>query len=182
MEEAIAVGSNTGYHEITSDAFFAECPLSQKFDVVYLDGLHTFEQTLRDLMNTLSHVKHESVIIIDDIFPSTLAGSLPDLNEFKKVRNFAGQKGWAWMGDVYKLVLFVDSYMQSWSFRCDENYHGQLIMWQAPRARVRERLVANIGLSGYDRAILERESYRFMPHEQIIVEIRESRCPTTARD
>src|ERR1022692_2180630 len=37
------------YHEVTSDIYFGELASSdEQFDVIFLDGLHTLEQTLRD--------------------------------------------------------------------------------------------------------------------------------------
>ena len=42
-----------------------------QFDVIYLDGLHTVEQTLRDLLNALPHLQPQGVIVIDDVRPPT---------------------------------------------------------------------------------------------------------------
>lgn len=176
VDEAKAANGNASYHQLTSDAFFATCPIGQQFDVVYIDGLHTFEQTLRDLMNTLSHITAGSIIVIDDIFPSSFAASLPGRAEFEAVLLHTKEESRAWMGDVYKLVLFIDTFMQSWSFRCVADNHGQLVMWQAPRERVSERMVSDIGLAGYERAIVERESFSFAPFAEIIAEIRRSRA------
>lgn len=162
------------YFNLPSDAFFAQCPIGEKFDVIYIDGLHTFEQTLRDLMNALSHLADRSVIIIDDIFPNSLAAAQRARADFVAVREHLGLENKAWMGDVYKLVLFIDSFLQSWTFRCVSDNHGQLVMWQAPRETVDERFVSDIGLAGYERAIIERASFRFAPLEAIIGELREA--------
>ncbi|HET6197695.1 MAG TPA: hypothetical protein VFE12_18170, partial [Acetobacteraceae bacterium] len=41
-----------GLYQISSDEFFGRLPAGKgRFDVIYLDGLHTFEQTLRDFLN-----------------------------------------------------------------------------------------------------------------------------------
>src|SRR5919108_2165198 len=44
-----AMDARTVLKPMTSDAFFAELSIHHTFDVIYLDGLHTVEQTYRDL-------------------------------------------------------------------------------------------------------------------------------------
>ena len=53
----------------TSDAFFAQLEPDERFDLVFLDGLHTVEQTYRDLINSLRHLQPHGVIVIDDVVP-----------------------------------------------------------------------------------------------------------------
>ena len=159
------------FHAMTSDQYFAGLDLSIKYDVVYIDGLHTFEQTLRDLMNSISHVHNDSIIIIDDIFPNSLAAALPDPNEYRAVKEYLRLPSKAWMGDVYKVVMFIDSMMQTWDFACVDDNLGQLVMWQSPRKKVDERMISSIGLAGYERAIMERASFKFAPFDEIITRI-----------
>ena len=159
------------YCETTSDQFFSECKIEEKFDVIYLDGLDTFEQTLRVLMNSLSHIKDNSIIIVDDIFPSSLAAAMPSYREFKIVYRHMKPDQGGWMGDVYKLVMFVEAFMPAWEYSCTEEGHGQLVMWHAPRATTRERLITEIGTAGFDRAIIERAAFKFAPFEQILAEM-----------
>jgi hypothetical protein len=42
------------FFRLTSDEFFAGLSAEKGFDVVFLDGLHTFEQTYTDLVNALA--------------------------------------------------------------------------------------------------------------------------------
>jgi hypothetical protein len=53
----------------TSDEFFATLRPSKRYDVAFIDGLHTFEQTYRDVINTFAHLR-SGVILIDDTVPS----------------------------------------------------------------------------------------------------------------
>lgn len=173
---AAARDNDCVYHQVPSDEYFGSLANGERFDVIYIDGLHTFEQTLRDLINALALIRTKGVIIIDDIFPTSLAAALPDFREFKVARKLTGTKAKHWMGDVYKLAFFIESFFQSWSFGCITDNHGQLIMWQKPRAAVKQRKVEQIGLAGYDRALIERKSFGFAPYQQIISEIRQSRA------
>ena len=43
----------THFFKISSDEFFAHHPPPAPFDIIFIDGLHTFEQALRDLLNSL---------------------------------------------------------------------------------------------------------------------------------
>ena len=52
----------------TSDEFFLRNP--KKFNLIYIDGLHTFKQVTRDLINSIKAVddNSKSLILIDDIY------------------------------------------------------------------------------------------------------------------
>jgi predicted O-methyltransferase YrrM len=71
------VGDKVIYHKTISDIYFGELASSdEKFDVIVLDGLHTFEQTLRDLLNSEAYLKPNGVVIIDDVMPNSYQASL----------------------------------------------------------------------------------------------------------
>jgi Methyltransferase domain len=122
------------YHQVPSDVYFGEIAnVHDKFDVIYLDGLHTAEQTLRDLMNSLCLVKSKGVIVVDDVYPDSYAASLPDVGLSNLLKRHSGQTDHSWMGDVFKLVFFVHSFCQQHSFATVSDNHGQLVMWPEPR-------------------------------------------------
>ena len=77
---------------LLSDEFFEELPETfDAPDLAFIDGMHLFEYVLRDFINVEKNVNHHSVIIIDDIFPSTEAQASRE------------RKTKAWMGDVWKI-------------------------------------------------------------------------------
>src|SRR6187200_105310 len=51
----------THFFKISSDEFFAHHPPPAPFDIIFIDGLHTFEQALRDLLNSLLFAHERSV-------------------------------------------------------------------------------------------------------------------------
>jgi SAM-dependent methyltransferase len=57
-----------GTHRQTSDAFFAAWT-GGDFDVVFIDGLHTYAQVRRDLVNALGRLKPGGWIAIHDMLP-----------------------------------------------------------------------------------------------------------------
>jgi hypothetical protein len=63
---------SASYYEMTSDQFFAKTDKSQeRFDVIFIDGLHTFDQTLRDLLHASYALADGGIIVVDDVMPTT---------------------------------------------------------------------------------------------------------------
>ena len=48
----------------TSDAFFSEN--NQKFDLIFIDGLHHYEQVKRDMFNSLKFLNSKGIILLHD--------------------------------------------------------------------------------------------------------------------
>ena len=40
---------------MTSDEMFANMPADKKYDIIFIDGLHTEEQCCRDIVNSMKH-------------------------------------------------------------------------------------------------------------------------------
>lgn len=82
---------------LTSDDFFLTCNLSELMgqptvDLVFLDGLHLFEQTLRDFINVERFANSDTVVLVHDCLP---------VNALVAERN--RQSGF-WLGDVWKII------------------------------------------------------------------------------
>lgn len=112
-EIADAKGRSTHYFETTSDAFFeneAAFLDEHPVDVALIDGLHTYEQVVRDVEYTVRHLKDDGVIFLHDCNPPfELAGRRAESwDEF-----IAGQKGplviGLWNGDVWKAIVHLRS-------------------------------------------------------------------------
>jgi hypothetical protein len=57
-----------GTHRLTSDAFF-EANAGARFDVVFIDGLHVYDQVRRDLVNAMKVVRTGGWIALHDMLP-----------------------------------------------------------------------------------------------------------------
>src|SRR5260221_8752534 len=57
-----------GTHRQTSDEYFAGNP-DARFDVVFIDGLHIYDQVRRDLVNALGVVRKGGWIALHDMLP-----------------------------------------------------------------------------------------------------------------
>ncbi|MFM9913904.1 MAG: class I SAM-dependent methyltransferase [Methylophilaceae bacterium] len=84
----------------TSNDFFAahdlrEVMQADAIDLAFIDGLHTFDQTLTDFINVERYSDKDSLVIFHDIFPvSPITAS----RERKSV---------LWLGDTWKVILIL---------------------------------------------------------------------------
>lgn len=119
---------STKFYPVQSDEFFRTAKREQ-FDLIYLDGLHTFEQTLRDFMNSMSFAHDKTIWVIDDTLPNDNFSALPDQERCYRLRRMQNNEDWAWMGDVFKLVHFIRTAMKFYAFRTFTG-HGQTVVWK----------------------------------------------------
>jgi hypothetical protein len=85
--------------EATSDEYFARLDPAARFDVVFVDGEHSYEQVLRDVENSLRHLSAEGAVLLHDANPPTEAAALPDLGAVVKRGEML------WCGDVWKAIV-----------------------------------------------------------------------------
>lgn len=80
--------------EQTSDDFFAQYrpPVPSRLDLVLIDGLHLFEQAMRDFDNAERFTNPRTVVVFDDVLPRTA----------KEASREAPEKG-DWAGDVWRV-------------------------------------------------------------------------------
>lgn len=79
-------------YKMTSDEFF-EKHISQKYDFIFVDGLHIFDQCYRDIVNSLNHLNDNGTIMVHDSNPSSEITQRPE-----RVTDI-------WHGDVWKAVV-----------------------------------------------------------------------------
>lgn len=77
---------------VTSDEFF-KSHVKRKYDIVFIDGLHLFEQAYRDIINSLRYLNDNGTIVVHDCNPTS---------EITQRRVRASD---AWHGDVWKAIL-----------------------------------------------------------------------------
>jgi hypothetical protein len=161
------------YHEVPSDEYFGRvADPEDRFHVIYLDGLHTLEQTLRDFTNAQGYLVPGGAIVIDDVYPSSYVASMPNIDEHRVARREFNVTRGAWMGDVYRLVFFIETFFQQFSYRTVAENHGQLVVWRGRREAVPQRRVEEVGRLPYERVALDREAFAFTPFTEIIDEVR----------
>ena len=80
-----------GTQRMTSDDFFAQD--SRTWDLIFIDGLHTYEQVSRDFDNAFARLNPNGTVVIHDMLPLTPAQAGP-----RPVERY-------WLGDVWRLAF-----------------------------------------------------------------------------
>tara|TARA_B110000211_G_C13904128_1_gene475355 strand:+ start:182 stop:862 length:681 start_codon:yes stop_codon:yes gene_type:complete len=80
-----------GTLRVTSDFFFRDN--KKVFDVIFLDGLHTYEQTKKDVFNSLNILSSNGFILVHDCLPRRIS--------HQAIPRYRG----SWNGDVWKLIV-----------------------------------------------------------------------------
>ena len=106
------------FYEMTSDEFFVNhADANLKYDLIFLDGLHTFEQTFRDFCCSQAHCHDGTVWLIDDVHPNDIFSAHPKQKQAYRFRKRHGLEGQAWHGDVFKLVFAIHDFFPNLSYR-----------------------------------------------------------------
>jgi len=177
VKSASSLDNTASFYEVTSDVYFADHHQNDElFDVIFLDGLHTFDQTLRDLMNAVAFLKPGGAILIDDTVPASYAAALPDIDDFFRFRDAAQFVEHSWMGDVFRLVFFIRDYLPSYSYATILETHGQTVVWKQKRRLTRGLLpVREVACLEYAQAMIEDLSFKKTPFLDIVGQIMTSK-------
>jgi len=80
-----------GTKRMTSDEFFSKN--NEKFDCIYIDGLHIYEQVRLDILNSVNFLQTGGIIILHDCLPNKIWNQI--------VPQIYG----SWNGDVWKAIV-----------------------------------------------------------------------------
>ena len=77
--------------KITSDDFFKQN--KNKYDCVFIDGLHIYDQVKRDIVNSSKCLKENGFILVHDCLPRSLSAQAVPRHRYN------------WNGDVWKAIV-----------------------------------------------------------------------------
>lgn len=118
----------------TSDVFFDSLSASVSFDVVFIDGLHTAEQAMRDFLQSTAHSHERTVWVIDDTVPCDAHSALPTQAEAIDARRRAGGSGRMWHGDVFKVPLMIRHLLPEFCYvTVSTDGNPQTLVWRGQR-------------------------------------------------
>ena len=80
-----------GNLRMTSDQFFKEN--KEKFDLIFIDGLHVYEQVIKDIFNSVKALRENGIILVHDCLPRKLWYQTPT------------RMSDTWNGDVWKAIV-----------------------------------------------------------------------------
>lgn len=84
------------FFRATSDSFFGALAPDAAFDVIFVDGDHSFAQSRRDVANALEHLADDGAILMHDCNPPRPEAASPES---------ADAAGGPWCGDVWKTIV-----------------------------------------------------------------------------
>ena len=175
IEEARSLHLNNQYIVQTSDDFFsAHLDMMEKFDVIFIDGLHTFDQVLKDLLNSYAMLKDDGIIIIDDVIPRDFISSLPSIEMMYAMRQAENSGDTTWMGDVYKLVFFISGFLPALSFATVKENHGQTLCWKKAR-NPESLLIKDVTNLDFTDVALRKSIFNIQSHSDILRMIQSDR-------
>ena len=102
---------NNTYFEKTSDDFFrqeSQTLANARPHIVFVDGLHTYEQSLRDVLNSLAVIDEGGIVLMHDCNPITPAAAFRADSIDDAKRKLDDYKG-VWNGDVWKAIVHMRS-------------------------------------------------------------------------
>lgn len=101
-------------YPITSDAFFDLIKNNDdiKYDIIFIDGLHEYKQVLKDISNSLRHIREGGFILLHDCNPVSFEAQLPDRQTI------------AWNGDTWKAFVKYHLHMPGYEFCCVDTDFG----------------------------------------------------------
>ena len=92
----------------TSDNFFIKN--KDKFDIIFIDGLHHYEQVIKDVYNSLDTLNDNGHILIHDCLPRTIA--------HQAIPRYRG----SWNGDVWKSIVELRTKSNLEVFTCEIDF------------------------------------------------------------
>ncbi|HVZ98565.1 MAG TPA: class I SAM-dependent methyltransferase [Chitinophagaceae bacterium] len=108
------VGDSRIYNSTSDEMFFV---LKQKFDLIFIDGLHHAYQVKIDFENSLRCLNDNGFILIHDCLPQNFQGTV------------VPRQTKIWWGDVYKFCMTLRSY-SGIDFVTYDIDHGCCLVWK----------------------------------------------------
>ena len=82
----------------------------EKFDIIFIDGLHHYEQVIEDINNALNILNDDGHILVHDCLPRTIA--------HQAIPRYRG----SWNGDVWKSIVELRTKSDLEVFTCEIDF------------------------------------------------------------
>ncbi|NEP78863.1 MAG: DUF563 domain-containing protein [Okeania sp. SIO3B3] len=167
--------NNIVFLEVNSDDLFRNNAKGfEPFDLIYLDDVHTFEQTFRDFCASLSLTHAKTIWLINNTCPGSYAQAQPSLQNCAKLRQISQEKPGGWMGDIFKIVAAIHDFFPQFSFATFPD-HGQTVIWNQWRKDFQplwNSLETISSLDYLDFVELQETLFKREPYEKIFESIK----------
>ena len=116
---------------MTSDEYFSK--FKDKFDIIFIDGLHHYEQVKKDIFNSLEILNSNGIILMHDCLPKNLGAQAIPRTEIE------------WNGDVWKAFVEVRTNPELDSYTCYAD-HGIGIIFKR-----KNKTLLNININNFKK-------------------------------
>jgi len=158
------------FYEMRSDTYFANAKVSNCQDVVFIDGLHSYKQSLKDVKNVLRNLDKNGVIIMHDCCPPHKAAAHPaDSYNHAVSLNIPGWDR-QWCGDVWKTICYLRSCrkdLKVFVLSCD---YGLGIITRGESENTLSLTEDDLDKMNYDDLVKNRENYLNIKDESYLFE------------
>ena len=168
--------SSVKFVPTTSDIFFQEPRQLDKYDLIFLDGLHIFEQTLRDFCSSLEFSHKKTIWLLDDVRPRTRWEMVRSPRISAYAQKVLLHKNKFWVGDVFKVLLTIHDFFPQFSFATFPG-HGQSAIWYKQRSGIKpcaQSLRHLSGMTFHDYLQVPPNVFNFQEDEVIYKAIADS--------
>ena len=98
----------------TSDDFFLNN--TSKFDIIFIDGLHEYQQVKKDILNSLKILNHDGVVMLHDCLPDTFFHQAIPRCQY------------VWNGDVWKAIVEIRTFDDLDTYTCYADFGIGIIL------------------------------------------------------
>ena len=132
----------------TSDKFFENN--DEKFDCIFIDGLHTYSQVKKDIDNSLKFLNYGGIILLHDCLPN---------NYFEQA---TPRCQYIWNGDVWKAIVECRTYENLDTYTCYADFGIGVIFNR------KNRNILNIKYNKFSKIKFENYFYNYNKYMNIM--------------
>jgi hypothetical protein len=102
--------------KLESDHFFSDYGFKlydkKSLDIALVDGLHTFDQSLKDIVNCLKVLSNDGIVVVHDCIPPHQEAAIQAKNIDEAKTKASEEWTGEWCGDVWKSMVYLNKYHQ----------------------------------------------------------------------
>ena len=132
---------------MTSDDFFAMC--KNKFDIIFIDGLHEHKQAFRDVKNALQFLNEGGVVVMHDCLPTSEL-----MQEYPR-----SPHNYIWTGDVWKAFVALRTEQPYEMYTIDTDYGCGIIDTTLKKKSSTTKLPKDMETLTYDQFTSNRDKW-----------------------
>ncbi len=132
----------------TSDNYFKDC--NEKFDCIFIDGLHTYTQVIKDIVNSLNVLNPNGIILLHDCLPNNFfAQAIPRCQ-------------YNWNGDVWRAIVECRTKKNLDTYTCYADYGIGIIF------KRENQNFLNINIKDFSKINFKEYFYNYKKYMNII--------------